>query len=474
MYKKHFFSVILAVLLSFSILCINVSAFDFDGDTRTHKDIYSDWFNNIKDFCTGQKDYESFVNGNLRFQTDIVASCLYPGSSEELYDRVNSLQEQLRTAYESTDNKVDDSFLRIFGEVVEGVGLVDFRQQFEQWYQDKYGKEYGKHELPFDRIDDLKDFTGNYYIYSHNQGYEYKIFFSYNGSAITVSETAQGYQYFMGTQLGSIHYRSYTRTQYYDGSWSDWQGGKDYTGGVSGKYYLNLDGLSGTSMTVDSTNLPLKFGDDVTGGDPVTDWDSELGGELVAPSITLPEIGDLLTDLDEDLKNSDTDTDNPNKGVEKKITQLTNKLHNDLSKVIDYLKKILDKLIEFFNKFIDNFDNFFDRLDEFFQSVFVPQDDYFNNAIMDIKAEFDEAFSFAGDLRLIVDSCINSYKSGGTRAPEIEISVDGYGSPRKLDFSIFDKSISLVRSVICAICYASFALSTYRRIPLYISGGGDK
>lgn len=472
MYKKHFFSVILAVLLSFSIFCINVSAFDFDGDTRSHKDIYSDWFNNIKDFCTGQKDYESFVNGNLRFQTDIVASCLYPGSSEDLYDRVNSLQEQLRTAYESTDNKVDDSFLRIFGEVVEGVGLVDFRQQFEQWYQDKYGKEYGAHENPFSSNFETTGYS--YYIFSHSTGYEHKVFFTYSGAPIKVSESSNGFRSFSGTQLGVITYRSYRRTQFASGDWGDWEGGKEYTGGISGTYYLNASEASGSSSIVDSTNLPLQYGDVVTGGNPVTDWDSELGGELVAPSITLPEIGDLLTDLDEDLKNSDTDTDNPNKGVEKKITQLTNKLHNDLSKVIDYLKKILDKLIEFFNKFIDNFDNFFDRLDEFFQSVFVPQDDYFNNAIMDIKAEFDEAFSFAGDLRLIVDSCINSYKSGGTRAPEIEISVDGYGSPRKLDFSIFDKSISLVRSVICAICYASFALSTYRRIPLYISGGGDK
>ena len=293
------------------------------------------------------------------------------------------------------------------------------------------------------------------------------MFFDYNGPAIIVSETSQGYQYFMGSQLGTIHYRRYQRTQYFDGSWSDWQGGQDYTGGVGGKYYLNLDGVSGTSMTVDSTNLPLKFGDDVTGGDPVTDWDSELGGELVAPTITLPELKDLLTDLDNDLQNSDTDNDNPNKGVELKITQLTNKLHNDLSKVIDYLKKILEEITNFFGSFFDN-------LGEFFQSVFVPQDDYFNNSIMDIKAEFDEAFSFAGDLRVIVDNCITAYKNGGTRAPEIEISIDGYGSPRRLDFSIFDKSISLVRSVLCAICYASFAFNTYRRIPMYISGGGER
>lgn len=477
MYKKHIFSVMLAVLLSFSILCINVSAFDFDGDTRSHKDIYSDWFNNIKDFCTGQKDYESFVNGNLRFQTDIVASCLYPGSSEELYERVNSLQEQLRTAYESTDNKVDDTFLNFFGEVVEGVGLVDFRQQFEQWYQDKYGKEYGAHENPFSSNFETTGYS--FYIFSHSTGYEHKVFFTYSGAPIKVTESSNGFRYFMGTQLGVITYRLYRRTQYAPGEWGDWEGGKEYTGGISGTYYLNASEASGSSFIVDSTNLPLQYGDVVTGGNPVTDWDSELGGEPVAPSITLPEIGDLLTDLDEDLKNSDTDTDNPNKGVEKKITQLTNKLHNDLSKVIDYLKKILDKLIEFFNKFIDNFDNFFDRLGEFFQSVFVPQDDYIYSSIQDIQDEISLKFAFTDSLKSIIVKCFDVYKAGGTKAPTVTFYIKGLGFinsviSHTIDLSDWDDYVKPIRSMICVITYVTFAWNTYRRIPAYVSGVGEQ
>lgn len=464
MYKKHIFSVMLAVLLSFSILCINVSAFDFDGDTRSHKDIYSDWFNNIKDFCTGQKDYESFVNGNLRFQTDIVASCLYPGSSEELYDRVNSLQEQLRTAYESTDNKVDDTFLNFFGEVVEGVGLVDFRQQFEQWYQDKYGKEYGAHDNSFSSNFETTGYS--YYIFSHSTGYEHKVFFTYSGAPIKVTESSNGLQSFSGYQLGTITYRSYRRTQYATGDWGDWEGGKEYTGGISGVYLLNASEASGIASVVDSTNLPLQYGDVVTGGNPVTDWDSELGGEPVAPSITLPEIGDLLTDLDEDLKNSDTDTDNPNKGVEKKITQLTNKLHNDLSKVIDYLKKIFDKLTEFFNKFIDIFDNFFENLGKFFESVFVPQDDYFNNVIMDINAEFDEAFSFGSSLKINIDYFLDCYNT----TPSNSVTLGGY----KISFSIFDKVINVIRYTIAIPIYFCFAFRTYRKLPIYIKGGASE
>lgn len=459
MQKKNILSVITAALLSVCFLTVNCFAFEFEGENRDLTDIYSDWFLSTRDFVTGQSSFEQWRNSNIRFQTDIIGSNLFPGTENEFQSFISEIEEKLQTAVEGTENKVDDSFIDILGRIV---GFFDFRSDFEQWYQDKYGKEYGKHENASGSQFDTSGM--NYYIFGSTfDGYDYRIYLNYSGKPITLYTSDNG-QYFLGSSFFATSARTYLRSS----SDEDWRGGNTiYDWSSSYSFVLSGSPSVNYKFTVSKTNLPFNSAGDLTGGDPVTDWDSEFPDEVIAPTITLPEIGDLLTDLDDDLKNTDSDPDNPNKGVEIKITQLTNKLHNDLSKVIDYLKKILDKLIEFF-------DNFFENLGEFFVSVFVPQDDYFNNAIMDIKAEFDDAFSFAGDLRLIVDSCINSYKSGGTRAPEIEISVDGYGSPRKLDFSIFDKSISLVRSVICAICYASFALSTYRRIPLYISGGGDR
>lgn len=466
---QKIFSVFLCAVLSFSLLCINVSAFTFDGENRSIKDIYSDWFKSTNDFISGNSSFEQWRNANIRFQTDLIGSNLFPGTETELDRYIDEFEDKIHTAVEGSDNKVDDSVLNIFDKTLETIGVFDFREQFENWYQDKYGKEY--HGKPFDHeFSDIPTSSYNYYIYSHSQGYEYKLFFSYSGKPIKVSETSGGLQYFSGFQLGTITYRKYTRTQYADGQWGEWVKGDEYTGTTSAKYYLNVEG----NQTVDSTNLPLQYGDDIKGGEPVTDWDNELGGELVAPSITLPELKDLLIDLDNDLQNSVPSDDSSLKKIELKITQLINKTHNDFSKVIDVLNKILAKLTDFFNTFVDIFSNFFEKLGEFFQSIFVPSDDYISSSMFDIKAEFDEAFSFAGDLRVIVDNCINAYKSGGTRAPDIEISVDGYGSPRKLDFSIFDKSISLVRSVLCAICYASFAFNTYRRIPMYISGGGER
>lgn len=458
-------SVLLCVALSFSLLCINVSAFTFDGENRSIKDIYSDWLNSTNDFLNGRSTFEQWRNSNIRFQTDLIGSNLFPGTETELDRYMDEFEDKLHTAVEGSENCVDDSVLKIIDKTIETIGVFDFREQFEQWYQDKYGKEYGKHENAFGNFET----TGyNYYIYSHYYSHEYKWFLTYSGKPIKITETSSGVQYFSGSELGTFTYRKYTRYQTADG-WTEWTTSGEYTGTTATKFYLNYEG----SETVDITNLPLQIGDDIKGGEPVTDWDSELGGELVAPTITLPELKDLLTDLDNDLQNSEPSDDSPSKKIELKITQLINKMHNDFSKVIDVLNKILAKLTEFFNKFVDTFGNFFEKLGEFFQSIFVPSDDCFSNFMLDIQAEFDDAFSFAGDIRLLCDTAVNAYKNGSTSAPDISVDVDGVGS-HNLDLSFFDSNMPLIRSILCAFIYCTFAFNLYRRIPCYISGGGER
>lgn len=462
--KKNISSVFLAVFLSVSMLSINCSAFTFDGENRSLSDIYSDWFISTRDFCSGNKSFEEWRNDNVRFQTDIIGSNLFPGSDAEFRQYISDIENQLSSAAESTDNKVDDTFIDIFGKAVECVGVFDFRGQFESWYQDKYGKEYGKHDNAFGG--DLVPNTTYYVklqISSLGQVVFKTLYFNSNSDYFPVYSDGNGYKY-VAIRSTDIVGTSYYVYRGYEDPYQSFNGKSE--GSVVGQYTFGCPYDYSTTGRVIAHNLPLQFNGSDYGDDSFQESDPDSEPELIAPGLTLPEIGDLLTDLNTDVTEADN-PDNPNKGLEIKITQLTNKLHADLSKVIEYLKQILLKISDFF-------DNFFGRLSDFFQSVFIPQDDYFSSAIMDIKAEFDEAFSFAGDLRFIVDSCFSAYKNGGTNPPEININIDGYGTSHKLDFSIFDKSIPLVRSVICAICYASFALSTYRRIPLYISGGGDR
>ena len=471
---QKIFSVFLCAALSFSLLCINVSAFTFDGEYRSIRDIYSDWFVSTRDFVSGNLTFEQWRNDNIRFQTDLLGTNLFPGSDAELDRYIDELEDKLHNAVEGTDNKVDDSILNIYDKTLETLGIFDFREQFEQWYQDKYGKKYTGKPFP-DSDFDFDTAGSNYYIFAirADGGYEDKYFFYYDGAPLTVYENSRGTRYFCSADLGEVSFKHYQRIFYSNGTWGDWV----LTEGTSAINMICSLSASAVTSVYDyintETNLPLNYWGDIVGGDPVTDWDDEFGGELVAPTITLPEFKDLLTDLDNDLQNSDPDTQDPNKGIEIKITQLINKMHNDLSKVIDVLNDILKKLTEFFNKFVDTFGNFFEKLGEFFQSIFVPSDNYISSTMLDIKAEFDDAFSFAGDLRLIVDCCVDAYKNGSTSSPEICVDVEGCES-QTIDFSFLDPNILLIRSILCAAIYATFAFNMYRRIPCYISGGGER
>lgn len=461
MKKKNILSVITAALLSVCLLSVNCLAFEFEGENRSFTDIYSDWFLSTRDFVTGQSSFEQWRNSNIRFQTDIIGSNLFPGTENELQSYISEIEEKLQTAVEGTDNKVDDAFIDTLGGIV---GFFDFRSDFEQWYQDKYGKEYYRKDFPSGTpFPDNSPSGYSYYLnfYESNYSYEHQYIINYSGAPIPVYPTDDGGLYFLGTSVNctrKIRHRTKSSGEW--GEWGDWFG--EYSGSL-GTARFSLRGDCGGEIVI-GTNLPFDFStangdDDCVGG-------GGGDGELVAPGLTLPEIGDLLTDLGEDLKNTDSNPDNPNKGVEIKITQLTNKLHNDLSKVIDYLKKILDKLTEFFNKFIDNFDNFFENLGEFFESVFVPQDDYFNNIIMDISAEFDEVFSFGSSLKSNIDYFLDCYNT----TPSNSITLGGY----KISFAIFDKVINVIRYTIAIPIYFCFAFRTYRKLPVYIKGGASE
>ncbi len=467
---KRILSIIIAVVFSVCLLSVNCSAFRFNGDNRTITEAYSEWFQNIKEFLSGNIDFEAFKKNNEQFQADIVGLNLFPTSSDLVCGKIEDFQNYVNSVVDGTSNTVDDTVVDILGQVLEPFGIFDFREQFEQWYQDTYGKEYGKHENAFDHNFDTNGM--NYYIYYHSSSgiYEYKMFLYYDGPALTVYDMKNGsYQYFLGSELGTITYRVYSRVERVDG-WTDWECGDTYVSSTSAKFFVK-----GTAdYTVTSTNLPLNYWGDILGGDPVIDWDKEFGGGGESgepPGLTAPEFQDLIDKLAElitEMQPDNTTIENTINNIYNKIVNMNNQLHADLSKVIEYLKKILKEVSDFFA-------SFFEKLGEFFQSVFLPEDGYIESALMDIQAAFDDCFSFAGSLKTIVDNAITAYKNGGKNPPEINVKIDGFGLNHKLDFSIFDdSSVELFRSVICAFCYVSFALSTFRRIPLYISGGGDR
>lgn len=282
------------------MLTISVSAFEFNGEERSIKDVYVEWFQAQADFLSGNSSFEDLRNANIRFQTDLIGSNYFPGSDAELEGYMSEIEQRLSAAVDGTDNQVDDTLLDIFGKTVETLGIFDFRSQFEDWYQEKYGKEYGKHDNAFGS--DFDTHGSSYYIFFHDSshGWEYRYYLNPRETPIVPSVNSTGAYKF---QLPWMDYIAYSRYLDVNGNWSEWT--------TDGVYYVN----SGTSSWftfdhnihpdcdshVTATNLPFDYGDGNVSDDPYGDLidtgDTDSG-------LTPEEYIDLLNQLIQDLIDS--------------------------------------------------------------------------------------------------------------------------------------------------------------------------
>ena len=107
----------------------------------------------------------------------------------------------------------------------------------------------------------------------------------------------------------------------------------------------------------------------------------------------------------------------------------------------------------------------------------------------ELKYAFMVKFSFAEELKSLINRFISSYENASDK-PIIELKfkadgtiVDGliWGLLGKIgvlniDLSgdgIYDGFMPTIRALLAAFIYLSYAWNTYRKIPLYISGGGE-
>lgn len=88
-----------------------------------------------------------------------------------------------------------------------------------------------------------------------------------------------------------------------------------------------------------------------------------------------------------------------------------------------------------------------------------------------IEAKLLGKFSFISDIKNFVQYAIDSY-SNTENSPTITIDLFNY--QHTIDFSVFDGSINLVRWIVAAFVYLSYAFATFRKIPGYINGGDNQ
>lgn len=88
-----------------------------------------------------------------------------------------------------------------------------------------------------------------------------------------------------------------------------------------------------------------------------------------------------------------------------------------------------------------------------------------------IEAKLLGKFSFISEIKNFVQYAIDSY-SNTENSPTITIDLFNY--QHTIDFSVFDGSINLVRWIVAAFVYLSYAFATFRKIPGYINGGDNQ
>lgn len=88
-----------------------------------------------------------------------------------------------------------------------------------------------------------------------------------------------------------------------------------------------------------------------------------------------------------------------------------------------------------------------------------------------IEAKLLGKFSFISEIKNFVQYAIDSY-SNTENSPTITIDLFNY--QHTIDFSAFDGSINLIRWIVAAFVYLSYAFATFRKIPGYINGGDNQ
>ncbi len=88
-----------------------------------------------------------------------------------------------------------------------------------------------------------------------------------------------------------------------------------------------------------------------------------------------------------------------------------------------------------------------------------------------IEAKLLGKFSFISEIKNFVQYAIDSY-SKTENSPTIKIDLFNY--QHTIDFSVFDSSINLIRWIVAAFVYLSYAFATFRKIPSYINGGDNQ
>ena len=240
--------------------------------------------------------------------------------------------------------------------------------------------------------------------------------------------------------------------------------------------WRNSDGSSNDDFTIEfPEKVPPTYDDDTVSDDDLIDFLNDLLENLQMEFPDLSTIEGLLRAILAKLGTLDSDNDNE---LLSQILTAIDALKNngetadnsELLKTLEELKSALlfkddektASLAEMLNTLVQN---------QVRRSDITIDPSLYNQRYALIEAKLLGKFSFISEIKNFVQYAIDSY-SNTENSPTI--TIDLFDRQHIIDFSAFDSSINLIRWVIAAFIYLSYAFVTFRKIPGYINGGDNQ
>lgn len=439
---KRIIPFITACVLALSVVCFPVSA--ESNDVSDIKNACGQYFSLLDDYLRGDITYEAFHDKTTALLHDV------PDKGKDTFTKlVNGLTNAAEGISYGVSNGTAD-FVKVFRDF--GNGLTDFYNDFYDgvispisdifdplW--NKFCKDNGYVKSDFDmqgygaaflRIDSegklLNKVCGDYgvfkdntpFIYAENHGYTYSFitgegtFTDWIQAAVTINDPDF---YFYG----------------------DWR---------------YEDGTSADDLTTPNDSAPITP-DDIDSNTDLSDFLEQLLEKLKGLFPDLSTIEGLLQSIYDRLGTLDNDNDND---LLSDILSAIELLKVDSELDTEEKEKISEELTDIAENMISSED-------------FKVDSDLVGQRFDLVKLAIENKFSFANDIKKLIDYSFSCYKSSNN-VPKIPIKFSGL--TYYLDFSAFDENINLIRFVIAAFVYITYAIHTYRKIPSYINGGDNE
>lgn len=441
------FKRLLAVVLA-CIMCISVLVIPASANVTNIPSNMSHFINDV------YEDFQAYRNGNISLTDflDLYAkNCLKWGynnvsDASHIKDVLHGLQNLgvdvpdawLKYYYEYNDIEKDDSELAGYGAILKSYGVYNGKKYVSAIYYGQKGELYNYHSN--------KD--GGVQYVQFTLPYEKAIYYDRNSDEIRTDNNAN----------------IISSTYYYDNpSWA-----------MLGNWVPRNGTGTTDGIVSDLPDKPAPSFDDMS-DDDLIDFLDKLLEDLRLSYPDLSNLEGLLNAILAKLGTLDSDNDNEllmqilaaiqalkNNGETADNSELLNTLEELKNALVFKDGDKVSSLAELLNTLVQN---------QVRRSDITIDPSLYNQRYALIEAKLFGKFSFISEIKNFVQYAIDSY-SNTENLPTITIDLFNY--QHTIDFSAFDGSINLIRWIVAAFVYLSYAFATFRKIPGYINGGDNQ